>query len=110
MSGAWENCSTCEHGHPIDEVCQNCPGFRSPETKYELRKPKPSILDAAKAILTFLEDKGTVEICTGGNSEDPEIFEFDGYGLVAFPDAELSKLQEALSEAIKLAEGAIQNE
>lgn len=60
------------------------------------------LLTAAKALLTFLEDRSTCEICTGGNSEDPEIFEFfDRYDLVAYPDKELTKAIEGLREAIE---------
>jgi phosphoglycolate phosphatase-like HAD superfamily hydrolase len=73
----------------------------------EARKmPQPDpVLVAAKALLEFLENQGTTDVCTDTTEGREMWLELDKFGLCAFPDEALQKHQDALEEAIRQAEG-----
>jgi hypothetical protein len=100
-------CKTCtsnkyqEERHPdyaVKVPCDDCSTIKY--SRWQSAK-QAALVEAAKALLTFLEDKGTVDINTDGGGDRWVGFCLDKFDLVAFPDMELTKLQEALDKAIK---------
>ena len=69
------------------------------------------LLTAAKALLTFLDDHSTQDVPAGFrpatriDPAEPIYLDLSSQGLVAFPEAELTRLQEKLQQAIEKAGG-----